>query len=183
MATSRKRLLSLPVFFRMMFWLLAPFLFAILVNYLLLKATADFDTGIITHPRKSSRHPAIVLNDLDFADDIALLESTTSRAQTQLKRTAASARDLGLTITSSTAVPCQLFKWMVIPSNMCQTSNIWAPWWLQVQVIWRNAELYRGELSGSWNACGSVLTYQLQQRWSFSKPFVSLYYFMAVNGW
>ena len=80
---------------------LAPFLFVILVDYLMAKATSDNDTGVVTHPRRSRRHPAIVLNDLDFADDIALLETTSSQAQAQLTRTAAAANDLGLIISSS----------------------------------------------------------------------------------
>ena len=42
------------------------------------KATADFDSGVVTHPRRSGRYQAKVLNDLDFADDIALLESSIS---------------------------------------------------------------------------------------------------------
>ena len=77
---------------------LAPFLFVTLVDYLLAKATSDIDSGIVF---RSRRYPAIVLNDLDFADDIALLESTTSQAQTQLSRTAAAAKDLGLIISTS----------------------------------------------------------------------------------
>ena len=38
------------------------------------KATDDTDSGVVTHPRQSRRHPAKILNDLDFANDIALLE-------------------------------------------------------------------------------------------------------------
>ena len=60
---------------------LAPFLFVILVDYLLKKATSELDSGVLTHPRRSSRHLAKLLNDLDFADDIALLESSIPRAQ------------------------------------------------------------------------------------------------------
>ena len=73
---------------------LAPFLFIILVDYLLLRFT-DGDSGVLTCPRKSSRYPAKV-NDLDFADDIALLESSISCAQSQLTRTANAAADLRL---------------------------------------------------------------------------------------
>lgn len=80
---------------------LAPFLFVILVDYLLKKATSELDSGVVTHPRRSRRYPAKVLNDLDFADDIALLESTIPRAQAQLTRTAAAAEDLGLIISVS----------------------------------------------------------------------------------
>ena len=78
---------------------LAPFLFIILVDYLLGKASEP-DTGVMTCPRQSSRYPAKILNDLDFADDIALLESSTTRAQSQLTRTADAAADLGLVISA-----------------------------------------------------------------------------------
>ena len=77
---------------------LAPFLFIIMIDFLLKKATSDVGSGITTHPRRSRRYPAKILNDLDFADDIALLESTMSQAQAQLTRTATAAKDLGLII-------------------------------------------------------------------------------------
>ena len=78
---------------------LAPFLFVVLVDYLLKKTTSQLDSGVVTHPRRSRRHPA-KLNDLDFADDIALLESSISRAQAQLTKTAEAAADLGLVISA-----------------------------------------------------------------------------------
>jgi len=80
---------------------LAPFLFIVLVDFLLKKATTCVESGVETHPRRSRRYPAQVLNDLDFADDIALLESTMLRAQEQLTRTASAAEDLGLIISVS----------------------------------------------------------------------------------
>ena len=58
--------------------ILAPFLFVVLVDYLLKKATLQLDSGVVTHPRRYRRHPVKSLNDLDFADDIALLESSIS---------------------------------------------------------------------------------------------------------
>ena len=78
---------------------LAPFFFIILVDYLLDKASGP-DSGVVTCPRQSRRYPAKVLNDLDFADDIALLESSMPRAQSQLTRTADVAADLGLIIST-----------------------------------------------------------------------------------
>ncbi|XP_068756758.1 uncharacterized protein [Montipora capricornis] len=78
---------------------LAPFLFIILVDYLLLRSS-DGDSGVLTCPLKSRRYPAKVFNDLDFTDDIALLESSISRAQSQLTRTASAAADLGLVISA-----------------------------------------------------------------------------------
>ena len=77
---------------------LAPFLFIILTDYLLRRATVNTDSGIVTHQRASRRLPAKTINDLDFADDIALLESTKARAQDQLSKTASAAEELGLTI-------------------------------------------------------------------------------------
>ena len=77
---------------------LAPFPFVVLVDYLLKKATSQFDSGVVTHPRRSRRHPAKSLNDLDFAADIALLASSISRAQAQLTKTAEAAANLGLVI-------------------------------------------------------------------------------------
>ena len=82
---------------------LAPFLFIILVDYLLGK-TSGPDSGVVTCPRQSRRYPAKMLNDLDFADDITLLESSMSRAQSQLTRTADAAADLGLVISAPKTV-------------------------------------------------------------------------------
>ena len=58
-----------------------PFLFIILVDYVLKKATSNLDSGVVKHPRHSKRYPVKVLNDLDFADDVTLLESTIPRTQ------------------------------------------------------------------------------------------------------
>ena len=77
---------------------LAPFLFIVLIDYLMKRATENIESGVVTHPRQSRRHPAKTLNDLDFADDIALLESSIPNAQRQLTRTAVSAEQLGLVI-------------------------------------------------------------------------------------
>ena len=76
----------------------APFLFVVVVDHLLKKATSQLDSRVVIHPRRSRRHPAKSLNDLDFADDIALLESSISRAQAQLTKIAEAAADLGLVI-------------------------------------------------------------------------------------
>ncbi|XP_078617621.1 uncharacterized protein LOC144885572 [Branchiostoma floridae x Branchiostoma japonicum] len=77
---------------------LAPFLFIVLIDFLMRRSTEDIDSGIVTHPRQSRRYPARILNDMDFADDIALLESSIPKAQEQLNRTAAAGTQLGLVI-------------------------------------------------------------------------------------
>ena len=79
---------------------LAPFLFVVLVDYLLKKATSQLDSGAVTHSCLSRRDPAKSLNDLDFEDDITLLESSISRARVQLTKTAEAAADLGLVISA-----------------------------------------------------------------------------------
>ena len=59
------------------------------------KARADIIVSeIVKHPRRSRRYPAKILNDLDFADYIALLESSISQAQVQLTRTKQKILDL-----------------------------------------------------------------------------------------
>jgi len=88
---------------------LAPFLFIVVIDYLMMKATEDTDSGVITHLRRSRRHPAKSLNDLDFADDIALLELCILNAQAQLTSTVTAAEPLGLTIN--------------VPKTECMTIN------------------------------------------------------------
>ena len=73
--------------------------FIIFVDYLLGKASGP-DSGVVTCPRRSRRYRAKMLNDLDFADDIALLESSMPRAKSQLTRTADAAAELGLVISA-----------------------------------------------------------------------------------
>ena len=127
---------------------LAPFLFIILVDYLLKKVTSDLDLGAVTHPRCSRRYPVKVLNDLDFADDIALLESTIPRAQAQLTSTAAAAKYLGLIISvpkteymivNEIVTPTQHFKSMVNPSTMWQISDTLALKWRLLQATLKGA--------------------------------------------
>jgi hypothetical protein len=52
----------------------------------------------ITNNRQSSRQPATTIHDLDFADDIAILESNFERAQVQLIQTSKWASEVGLQI-------------------------------------------------------------------------------------
>ena len=96
---------------------LAPFLFIVLVDYLLKKATSQLHSGVVTHPRRSRRHPVKSWNDLDFADDIALLESSISRAQAQLTKTAEAAANLGLVISAPKTEPCSIPFLMVVASE------------------------------------------------------------------
>ena len=73
---------------------LAPFLFITLIDYLMMKATQNIEPGVVTHPRLSRRYPTESLQDMDFADDIALLESSMENAQAQYTITAAAAEHM-----------------------------------------------------------------------------------------
>ena len=75
---------------------LAPTLFIIVMDYVMSNSAKDF--GFVSHPRLSSRSEAKVINDLDFADDIALLETTVHKAQEQLEVTSLNAQKVGLNI-------------------------------------------------------------------------------------
>ena len=73
----------------------APFLFIICLDYALRSAITDSD-GLTLKRRRSSRHPAVVLADLDYADDIALLENTIKSAQDLLNRVEKACQDVAL---------------------------------------------------------------------------------------
>ena len=85
---------------------LAPFLFVIVIDYITKRAAEDH--GFVTHEekknetgrslRKSTRPPERRINDLDFADDIALIESSKQRSQKQIDALKLQASKVGLQI-------------------------------------------------------------------------------------
>nr|XP_008303217.1 PREDICTED: uncharacterized protein LOC103374843 [Stegastes partitus] len=77
---------------------LAPFLFIIVLDYALRKAISgrEQDLGFMLIPRKSRRHPAVVLTDLDYADDISLLSDNVEQAQERLNRVELECAKVGL---------------------------------------------------------------------------------------
>ena len=75
---------------------LAPFLFIIIIDFLM--RNAEEGHGFVTHPRRSRRDPAKILNDLDFADDIALLSGSKKDAQLQVRSHSEAAKEVGLLI-------------------------------------------------------------------------------------
>ena len=82
---------------------LAPFLFIIVLDYVMRKAEADNtndkgEHGFITNLRESVRRPATSINDLDFTDDIALLENSLEQSQLQLQYTSNRAKEVGLEV-------------------------------------------------------------------------------------
>ena len=75
---------------------LAPFLFVIIIDYVMNKSDGNFD---FEYKQKSgSRAPAQVLNYLDFADDIALLEKLCNITNQQLAELSDVSRSVGLII-------------------------------------------------------------------------------------
>ncbi|CAF4584904.1 unnamed protein product, partial [Rotaria socialis] len=82
---------------------LAPYLFITVIDYVMKNAqlyhtNEHGEYGFVTNKRQSSRQPPTCVHDLDFADDIALLENSFDRAQSQLVQTAKRATEVGLQI-------------------------------------------------------------------------------------
>ncbi len=85
---------------------LAPLLFIIVIDYVMKNSVLDSTAtcsrgqtaGFVTHLRNCEREPAISLYDLDFADDIALLEGSHSACQAQLTTVSKRANQVGLVV-------------------------------------------------------------------------------------
>ena len=68
---------------------LAPYLFAIVLDYAMRKALEGReDLGFELERRSSRRHPPVTITDTDFADDIALISEEIEQAQEMLPRSA-----------------------------------------------------------------------------------------------
>ncbi|XP_030837131.1 uncharacterized protein LOC115922362 [Strongylocentrotus purpuratus] len=81
---------------------LAPYLFIIALDYALRMATEGFeDLGFTLQERKSSRYPAEMITDTDFADDIALISDNLEKAQKLLEQVESAASQVGLQINST----------------------------------------------------------------------------------
>jgi len=96
---------------------LAPFLFIVVVDYLLRKAFGNEDNnlGIQVKARNGSRVPAKHLTDLDYADDIAVLGSSRANAQKLLTSLEKTAAEVGLMINAKKT------KCLVIGEPVCVT--------------------------------------------------------------
>ena len=81
---------------------LAPYLFVLVVDYVLRCAIPDDSYGFIISPRVGTRSrtssPAVAVSDLDFADDIALLSHNHGDAQALLTSVEQEAVTVGLKI-------------------------------------------------------------------------------------
>ena len=60
---------------------LAPFLFILLLDYVLCETLLDNIDGFTITPRRSSRNPAVQIGALVYADDIAITCDTIEQAQ------------------------------------------------------------------------------------------------------
>ena len=76
---------------------LAPFLFIIVVDYVLrMSVDTIANKGLEIKPRRSSRYPAEYLTDTDFADDIALISESLVNAQSLLQSLEQASNCVGL---------------------------------------------------------------------------------------
>ena len=76
---------------------LAPFLFIIVVDYVLrMSVDSITNKGFEIQPRRSTRHPAQYLTDTDFADDIALISESLVNAQALLQSLEQASNCVGL---------------------------------------------------------------------------------------
>ena len=77
----------------------APYLFIIVLDYALRIGFHNPRLGFEVEPRKSSRHPAIHVTDLDFADDLAIVTEDVQHGQEILRALEdAAAAEVGLII-------------------------------------------------------------------------------------
>ena len=76
---------------------LAPYLFVIVVDYILRQSVDNIHTNGITIKKQTSRrHPSKHLTDLDYADDMALISDTLPKAQELLNSLEKASNKVGL---------------------------------------------------------------------------------------
>ena len=76
---------------------LAPYLFTIVIDYIMRMAIDDKEElGFILNPKRSRRYAAEVITDLDYADDIALIFHEIAQAKKLLNRVESEAAKKGL---------------------------------------------------------------------------------------
>ena len=81
---------------------LAPYLFVIVLDYVLRTSIDEnSELGFTLHPRRSRRHPATILTDADFADDLALLADNSKDAEALLVLLEVAAEAVGLQVNYS----------------------------------------------------------------------------------
>ena len=91
---------------------LAPFLFVLLLDWVLRTAIPTDQDGFRLRRRTSRRHPEERISILGYADDLALLSSTAAGAQRMLDNLITAARRVGLEINASKT------EVMTVPGNL-----------------------------------------------------------------
>ena len=80
---------------------LAPYLFIIVIDYLMRQALEGRDVGFTLRKRRSRRHPEVKLTDTDYADDLSLISDTVEQAQEFLTSLEGAAAAVGLHLNES----------------------------------------------------------------------------------
>ena len=78
----------------------SPLLFGIVIDWVLKNSLDKNNLGIVLEKRRSSRYQQQRLSDLDFADDIVLIEESEQRLQHATSEVEEKGRKVGLTINS-----------------------------------------------------------------------------------
>ena len=79
---------------------LSPYLFVIVIDYIMRKSLTGREEklGFKLRKRKSRKVPHIIVTDMDFADDIALVNDVIKEAEEMLRRVELSAKCIGLSM-------------------------------------------------------------------------------------
>ena len=170
---------------------LAPFLFVVVLNHVLSNIPPKH--GFTTHV-----HPDVTLPDLDFADDIALLDSSEDGAREHLNCLSEQAKYVGLHVnmdkTKFMSVPptkndiilpdntvlqqVDEFRYLGSMMSSAQTdlkvrkSQAWAAYW-SMKTIWRSKEVPLSLKINIFQAtCIAILLYG-SEAWSLTKAMAS----------
>ena len=112
---------------------IGPYLFILALDYALRQAINgnEEELGLTLIPRKSRRIQPIMITDLDFTDDIALIEDTVEKAMASLSAVKSECTKLGLHLTKVMAfntrylrdykrrVGTRHCRWLQIPRLLC----------------------------------------------------------------
>ncbi|KAJ4929966.1 hypothetical protein JOQ06_018982 [Pogonophryne albipinna] len=95
---------------------LAPFLFIMVLDIALRKAIngREQDLGFTLTPRRSRRHPTVVLTDLDYVDDISLLSDSVEQAKELLNRVESECAKVGLRLN---AKKTEVITYNILPAH------------------------------------------------------------------
>ena len=75
-------------------------MFGIIIDWVLKNSLDKNDLGIVLEKRRSSRYQQQRLSDLDFVDEIALIDESEQRLQLATSKVEEKGRKVGLTINS-----------------------------------------------------------------------------------